>query len=306
MTDDEFFLEPNIGKPAEKVGYFANRAGFEQFAAAYRDGMAQLPPRSETVAVQTSFGPVRGYRFGDKDAIPVVLLSGRQASTPMWASNLPGLIAGHRVWSIDSIGEPGASTQRKPLVTPSDQAQWVAEALDGLGLERAHLLGVSIGGWLATQVAIHRPDRAASVTLLDPANTLAPITWKMIAISLGSVIPGLPMSIRHWLLSWISGGAKADDSVPEARLIASAMRDFHSAQPTPTRPSAAELAAIKVPVLAIVAGRSIIHNAERAAAAARTIPGAQVELWPDASHAINGEFPDRITERFTAFAAGVS
>ncbi|MFE7799816.1 alpha/beta fold hydrolase [Nocardia sp. NPDC057440] len=306
MANDEFFLEPNIGKPADKVGYFASRAGFDRFAAAYRDGMAELPTPSEQVAVATSFGPVRCYRFGAAGGTPLVLLSGRQASTPMWGTNLPGLLAQHTVWSIDSIGEPGASTQQRPLTRPADQAAWVAEAIAGLGLERAHLLGVSVGGWLATQVAIHRPERAASVTLLDPANTFAPLTWKMVTASLGSVIPGLPMWARYRLLSWVSGGVQVDDSVPEGRLIASAMRDFTSAQPKPDRPSQDQLSEITVPVLAILAGRSIVHDAQRAAATARTIPGAEVEVWPVASHAVTGEFPDRIAARFAEFAAGIS
>lgn len=305
MADNELFLEPNIGKPTEKVGYFATRAGFDRFAAAYTDGLAELPEPAEQVAVPTSFGPVRAYRFGDAGGTPLVLLSGRQASTPMWGANLPGLMANRTVWSIDSIGEPGASSQHKQLVTPDDQATWVAEALSGLGLPRAHLLGVSIGGWLAIQVAMRRPECVASATLLDPANTFAPLTWKMIVVSLGSIIPGLPKRVRYWLLGWISGGIPVDDSIPEGRLIAAAMRDFTSAQPMPVRPTAEELAAIEVPVLAILAGRSIVHDAARAAETARAIPGARVEVWPDASHAINGEFPERIAERVAEFTATV-
>ncbi|QIS15429.1 alpha/beta fold hydrolase [Nocardia arthritidis] len=81
------------------------------------------------------------------------------------------------------------------------------------------------------------------------------------------------------------------------------MRDFQQAQPVPVRPTEAQLAEIKIPVLAIMAGRSIVHDAERAAATARTIPGARVELWPEASHAINGEFPERIAECFAEFTA---
>ncbi|GAA5088504.1 alpha/beta fold hydrolase [Nocardia iowensis] len=305
MADNEYFLAPNIGKPTEKVGYFATKAGFDRFAVAYTNGMAALPQPAEQVAVSTSFGPVRAYRFGDAASTPLVLLSGRQASTPMWAANLPGLMTDRTVWSIDSIGEPGASTQQKELVTPADQVAWLTEALTGLGLRRTHLLGASIGGWLAIQVALHRPEYAASVTLLDPANTFAPLTWKMIAVSLGSLLPGMPMRMRYWLLGRISGGVPIDDSIPEGRLIASAMRDFTSAQPMPVRPTVEELARIKVHVLAILAGRSIVHNAARAAETARTIPGAQVEVWPDASHAVNGEFPDRIAQRFAEFAANV-
>ncbi|WP_024805380.1 alpha/beta fold hydrolase [Nocardia sp. BMG51109] len=305
MAVDEPFLAPNIGRPAEKVGYFPDRDAFDRFAAAYLDGLAALPEPDETAAVTTTFGPVRGYRFGDGDGIPLVLLSGRQASTPMWRANLPGLRAHRTVWSIDSIGEPGASSQHRPLTGAADQATWVAEALAGLGIERAHLLGVSIGGWLATQVALRRPECAASVTLLDPANTFAPLTWKMIVVSLGSVIPGMPTAIRHRLLGWISGGVRSSDALPEGRLIASAMRDFSSAQPMPARPTAAELSGITVPMLAVLAGRSIVHDAARAAETARTVPGARVELWPDASHAVNGEFPDRIAECFTDFAAAI-
>ncbi|GAA5042470.1 alpha/beta fold hydrolase [Nocardia callitridis] len=305
VADDDLFLEPNIGKPTEKVGYFADQAGFDRFCAAYTHGMAQLPDYAERVAVPTSFGPVRAYRFGDGGGIPVVLLSGRQASTPMWRSNLPSLIPGRTIWSIDSIGEPGASTQREPLVAASEQAAWVAEALAGLDLERAHLLGASVGGWLALRVAIHRPERAASVTLLDPANSFAPLSWKMVGVSLGTVIPGVPESIRHRLLSEISGGGEVDETIPEGRLIASGMRDYRSAQPLPVRPTAAELEAINVPVLALFGGRSIAHSASRAADTARTIPGAQVEVWDDASHAISGEFPDRITKRFTEFTTPI-
>ncbi|MEV6219089.1 alpha/beta hydrolase [Nocardia sp. NPDC051833] len=306
MAADGLFLDPTIGRPTDKVGHFTDRAGFEHFAAAYRVGMAELPPPDAIAAVPTSFGPVRAYRFGPGGDIPVVLLAGRQASTPMWAANLPGLMARRTVWSVDSVGEPGASGQTRALTDGADQATWVAETLVGLGVRRAHLLGVSIGANLAVQTALHRPERVASIALLDPANTFAPLSWKMIVVSLGSAIPALHAGVRHRLLGWISGGVPVDDSLPEARLIAAGMRDYRGAQPLLPRPTEDQLRALTVPVLALFAGRSIVHDSAAAAATARLIPGAQVEVWPDASHAINGEYPDRIAERFTAFAAGIA
>lgn len=171
----------------------------------------------------------------------------------------------------------------------------------GLELAQVHLLGVSIGGWLAAQVAIRQPGYLASATLLDPANTFAPLTWKMITVSLGSVLPGMPMAIRHRLLTWISGGARSSETVPEGRLITSAMRDFKVAQPMPQRPARAELEGIHVPVLALIAGRSLVHEAQRAAETAQVIPGSQVEVWPEASHAINGQYPERIAHRVAEF-----
>lgn len=129
VISNGLFLEPNIGKPQAKVGYFPTRSHFDRFTAAYNDGMAQLPDPDGTVSVGTSFGPVRAYRFGAGTGTPLVLLSGRQACTPMWRANLPSLKVERPVWSLDSIGEPGASSQQRPLTGPDDQVRWTVEAL---------------------------------------------------------------------------------------------------------------------------------------------------------------------------------
>lgn len=290
-----------VAPQPEGIGHFADEAARARFVTAYRAGMATLPAPDEVRVLSTSFGEVTAYRFGPPAAEPIVLLSGRQASTPMWRANIPGLRAKRTVWSLDSLGEPGATAQTAPLTGPEDQAGWLDEAIAQLGADRVHLLGVSIGGWLATQTVIHRPQRVASATLLDPAITFAPVTWKMMLVSLGSVIPGLPQHIRQWLLSWISGGAKADESVPEAQLIASGMRDFVQIPVQPKQPTVEQLRAVTVPLLVILAGDSIVHDSCRAAERAREVPGAEVEIWPGHSHAINGEAPEEIAARVDRF-----
>ena len=62
------------------------------------------------------------------------------------------------VYSIDLLGEAGLSVQHKPIAGPDDDARWLDETLSGLGLEQAHLLGVSIGGWTAVNYAARRPN----------------------------------------------------------------------------------------------------------------------------------------------------
>lgn len=292
-----------IAPQPDGIGHFTDAAARARFVAAYRDGMATLPVPDETRILTTAFGRVTAYRFGPPAADPIVLLSGRQASTPMWRANIGGLIEQRTVWSLDSLGEPGATAQTAPITGPRDQATWLDQALAQLDAERVHLLGVSIGGWLAAQSVVYRPQRVASAILLDPAVTFAPITWKMILVSLGSIVPGLPRSVREWLLSWISGGAKADDSVPEARLIASGMRDFVQRSAQPRQPTTEQLRSVPVPILVILAGDSIVHDSRRAAECARQVPGAVVEVWPGHSHAINGEAPERIAARVRQFLA---
>jgi pimeloyl-ACP methyl ester carboxylesterase len=108
--------------------------------------------------------------------------------------------------------------------------------------------------------------------------------------------------LRRRVFSWMSGGAPVDESVPEARLLSAASADFVLRTPMPRRFTDDQLRGIDLPVLALIAGRSVMLDADRAAATARSLlPRGQVELWADASHAINGECPDEIAARSHRF-----
>ncbi|MEU6579474.1 alpha/beta hydrolase [Nocardia sp. NPDC046763] len=298
------FPESNVGPKfkGKRVGYFRETAGYRRYAKAYRDGFGLLPPVRETIDVPTSFGTVRAYRFRAGEATPLVLLPGRQAATPMWAANLPGLLAVRPVITLDLLGEPGLSVQSRPLTDGVDHAAWLSEALAALESRPVHVLGVSIGGWSAVNLAVHHPDRVASLITLDAPFVFGGVTWKMILVSLGSVLPGMPETWRNRLLSWISGGVSAPQDLPEGRLIASGMKDFVSYLPMTNQPAKDQLSALTMPFLGIFAGRSIVHNARKLADKARKlVPGGEFEVWPDASHAINGEFPDEIAARVAKF-----
>ncbi|MFC9998749.1 alpha/beta fold hydrolase [Nocardia sp. NPDC127526] len=303
------FPEHNVGPSCKgkRIGYFREAAGYTRYKSAYQAGFDQLPAPREAVDVPTRFGTVRAYRFGEGGGTPLVLLPGRQAATPMWAANLAGLLEVRPVITLDLLGEPGLSVQSEPFTDGLDQAAWLAEALRGLQPGPVHLLGVSIGGWAAVNLAVHHPDRVASLAILDAPSVFGGFSWKMIAVSLGSVLPGMPERWRNKLLSWISGGVTAPEDAPEGKLIASGMRDFAAYLPMTKQPTKQQLSAITAPVLGIYAGRSIVHDSRRIVAKARkALPAAQLEVWPEASHAINGEFPQEIADRMRKFLADAS
>ncbi|MEZ0340085.1 alpha/beta fold hydrolase [Mycobacterium sp. pV006] len=287
---------------ARQLGHFVEGRR-EHYLAAYRAGMAELPAPDAETDIVTSFGRVRAYCFGaDHDSTPVVLLPGRSAATPMWRANLAGLTVRRRVYCLDLLGEAGLSVQTRPITDAHDQARWLEETLAGLHLDRAHLMGVSIGGWAATNHAVRFPGRVASLALLEPVFTFAPIPARTLVLSALLVLPGVPARLRRWFLSWLSGGIDLDTALPEARLIDAAMTDFVLRLPAPVRITDDQLRSLSMPVLTFLGGRSVMLDARTAARHARdTVPAVEVEVFADASHALNGEFADQIEQRVLAF-----
>ncbi|MGV0642673.1 alpha/beta fold hydrolase [Mycolicibacterium sp. XJ879] len=285
------------------VGHFKSERARARFLEVYQKAMAELAPVSETHDVPTQFGTVRVYRFnGAADAPPVMLLPGRNASTPMWRTNIDTLLGRHPLLGVDLLGEAGMSVQHNPITGPDDEAQWLDDTLAALNLDRVHFMGVSIGGWTAVNYAVRRPGRAASLVLLDPVFTFAPVAVKAVLASPALFMPGVPNRLRRWVLSWISGGAEVDDSLPEAALISAGSSEYAMRKAMPKMITDEQLRSLDIPVLALLGGRSVMHDAVRAAARARNLlPRVQVELWPDASHAINGEYAAEIADRASAF-----
>ena len=74
----------------------------------------------------------------NKHKEPILLLPGRGASTPMWVPNLEGLREKRPVYTIDLLGEPGMSVQTKVIENQKQQAEWLNEVIEGLGLESAY------------------------------------------------------------------------------------------------------------------------------------------------------------------------
>lgn len=288
----------------QRVGHFVSRTAFARYLDAYR---AAAPAFAAQFDVPTGLGVVRVYRYdGPAGRTPVLLLPGRGSGSPMWRTNLASLVAQRTVFSLDLLGDAGLSVQSGPIADAADQARWLDEVIAGLGLARVHLLGVSMGGWLAVNAAVHTPDRIASIMVLDPAMTFGRIPAKAVIASIALVVPRFPGGLRRRVMSWLAGGAPVDETLPEAELLDAAATGFVVRQSAPRVFDDDALRALSLPVLAIIAGRSVIHHPARAAdRARRLLATGQVELWPDASHAVSGEFPDRIAERSRRFFGAV-
>lgn len=108
---------------------------------------------------------------GPEDGPPLVLINSLGTDHRVWERQLPAFGAEHRVIRYDARGQ-GESASPAPPYTLAQLGSDVVGLLDHLGVDRAHVCGVSLGGIVALWVAIHHPDRSLTATF---ANTAARI-----------------------------------------------------------------------------------------------------------------------------------
>jgi pimeloyl-ACP methyl ester carboxylesterase len=131
---------------------------------------AGITPSGGSVEVQRSSVAVGGVSLAVSDTgdtgTPVLLVHGMGLDQRMWRPQVgPLAAAGYRVITFDSRGhgQSGVPESGYTVVAFADEAMGV---LDALGIERAHILGLSMGGSIVARMAVRWPDRIASVTVI--------------------------------------------------------------------------------------------------------------------------------------------
>jgi 3-oxoadipate enol-lactonase len=94
---------------------------------------------------------------------PILLIMGHRYSSAMWHPLMPALMARHRVIWFDNRGTGGSDSPTG--FTVRDMALDALAVMDAAGAERAHVFGVSMGGGIALELAIHQPQRVTSLLL---------------------------------------------------------------------------------------------------------------------------------------------
>ncbi len=95
---------------------------------------------------------------------PLVLLMGLSFTLDLWHRSLPYLTHRYRTILLDNRGVGRSSVPRGPYSVPL-MARDVAAVMDAAGVERAHLIGASMGGMIAQEFALRFPHRVRSLIL---------------------------------------------------------------------------------------------------------------------------------------------
>jgi pimeloyl-ACP methyl ester carboxylesterase len=152
---------------------YKSREGKAEIQALYDEALGGLGLRYESLTVGTRAGHTHVIAVGPEDAPPVIFLPGVNFLNPTCLRWFSPLAADHRLYSPDLVGQPGRSSQTRPSPKGDGHARWVEEVLDGLGLRRVPLLGLSYGAGVAIRTLCYAPERVSRAALVSPAAVAA-------------------------------------------------------------------------------------------------------------------------------------
>jgi pimeloyl-ACP methyl ester carboxylesterase len=295
----------------EKISFYKSPEGESQYWAAYDEALRLWPVPHESFDVTTPYGKTHINTCGPQEAFPLVLLHGGYASSTMWFPNVADLSREFRVLALDTIGEPGRSLPTRPNATKRDCAAWLETVFDALGISKAHVVGLSRGGWLALNFALYAPDRLERIALLSPAASFIELNafFRMV-VAAAMRIPARPVA-KAALHSWVTPGFLVKPEF-EKQFILGLMNWNWAAQAngySGVMPSAFnndELHQIHHPVLLLLGDQDRLNPPSTIERARQGIPQIEARLIPKAGHLLSMEQPELVDRYILQFlmAAG--
>lgn len=235
-------------------------------------------------------------------AAPVLLLHSLGTTLHLWDPQLAALAKHHRVVRMDLRGH-GLSEAPHGDYSMTQLATDAFALLDTLGIDSAHVGGVSIGGRIALEMAATRPERVRSLIACDTALEFGPPeTWqqRMDAVRAG----GLAAVAEGVMARWVCDTSLASSRGLRRMLLgtdpagylgcAAALRECR-ADPLHGR--------IACPTTVIVGDRDASTPPAAAAAIRDAIPGARLVTIPEAAHLPNHERAAAVTAAVLAHLA---
>ena len=228
--------------------------------------------------------------FGDPKAQPMLLIGGLGSQLLSWDEDFCALLAGHgfHVIRFDNR-DSGLSTWVDDAYTLDDMAADAAGLLDALGIPAAHVVGASMGGFIAQLVALNHPDRVLTLTSImsgpNGDDQVQPTTEGS-----GVLMAPAPdtreerIAIGVWARQALLGPADLFDEPQErARVTRAVDRAYHPAgfgrqlgAVLVARGRLERLGSVSVPTLVIHGDADILVPVENGRRVAAAVPGARL------------------------------
>jgi pimeloyl-ACP methyl ester carboxylesterase len=243
---------------------------------------------------------------------PVLLIMGLGATLDLWYRLLPSLSASHRAILLDNRGVGRTGAPESPYSIPQMADDAVA-VLDAAAVETAHLIGASMGGVIAQEVALRHPGRVRSLVLACTAcgGPNGAAASPEIRNALAARAAMTPEEGIRALVRYVYHPATPRDRVEEDLQIR--LRHYPSQKGYLAQLQAvlgyetyARLDAIRVPTLVIHGEDDLLVPASNGRDLAARIHGARLVLVPSASHILLTDQTETVSRAIRKFLGEVS
>ena len=243
---------------------------------------------------------------------PLVFLHGFTLDTRMWDDQFDVFAKSYRVIRFDHRGHG----QSEGIKDKYSQSEDVKSLLQSLGIERAHIVGLSMGGMISTAFALENPEMVRSLVLVDSAGTFRPsseLGKRIIDYLAVANSQGFEAGLKEWISDPLFGPANRIASVRER--LQEIVLEGHLAQGegafflssansiSPATPLEERLGDIIAPTAVIVGELDIPEFVENADTFSSRISGATKITIKGAGHMSNMEKPVEFNGILNSFLA---
>ena len=245
---------------------------------------------------------------------PLVLIMGFGGDHTAWAFQIRPLAERYRVIAFDNRGA-GQSDAPDVSYTTRMMAEDTAALLSALGVDRAHVVGVSMGGMIAQELALARPERVRSLhlgcSLARPDAHMRALnaSWRELRVALGR--ESMFRALGPWLFAPRTYAERPNlieaimRSTVESAYPQSLTGFLRQSEAVLGHDALGRLGAIRCPTLVSVGDNDILVPPRFTHELAGGIPGAELRLVADAGHVYFLERPDAFNALCVNFLARV-
>lgn len=240
--------------------------------------------------------------------VPVLLLHGLGGSTADWAPQVEALAPRYRVLVLDARGS-GLSRDLQHPAGPFSVRRFADDAarlLGHLGAVPAHIVGLSMGGMIAFQLAVDHPEAVRTLTIVNSVPALVPRSLtERLAFRLRLSVARLfgPVGMARLLAWWLF--PRPGQAHLRSRFLESMARNEKRAYVATQRALVGwsvldRIGAIEAPALVVASEQDYWSVADKEAYA-RQMKRAEVVVVAGAGHALPIEAPEEFNRVLTAF-----
>jgi 3-oxoadipate enol-lactonase len=253
-------------------------------------------------SIETALGKIGTVEVGGGERTPLIFLHGVGSDKSVWQPQLEHFGGTRRTLVFDYPGY--SESQFRDDATRDDYAAAILAAMTSLGVEKAHICGLSLGGVVAIAMHAAAPERCASLILAD---TFA-------VHPQGQAIYDRSIAASHDMRGLAEARVGALMALQDAALCQGVIETMAAIDPEAYRLGARAVwladqteraAAIRAPTLVIVGDEDAITPPALSVELAALIPNSRLDVIHGASHLANLDKPEEFNRAIDDFLSGV-